>query len=184
MLFRSTPSGTGRRFACMLCGFGFDAKVAHDFAEQASRGLATYIRLSLKNFFAMKKHRFQVQLQDTGFEASAYFISIANSNQFGNNFTIAPKASLTDGLLDIVIATSKNKFSFIWQALKQLAGWNKLHAPSLVKNKKGLIYFQTDKLSITNLSNAPFHIDGDPVETAKELKIEIKKKCFRLLQPV
>jgi YegS/Rv2252/BmrU family lipid kinase len=171
------------RFACMLCGFGFDAKVAHDFAEQANRGLLTYIKLSLKNFFSMKKHHFQIQLQDTKFETKAYFISIANSNQFGNNFTIAPKASLTDGLLDIVIATSKNKVSFIWQVLKQLAGWNKLHAASFIQEKNGLIYFQTDKLSIINLSNAPFHIDGDPAETMKVLNIEVKKKCFRLLKP-
>ena len=28
------------------------------------------------------------------FTTEAFFISIANSNQFGNNFTIAPKASL------------------------------------------------------------------------------------------
>jgi len=27
------------------------------------------------------------------------------------------------------------------------------------------------------------HIDGDPAETPDELKIEIKKKCFRLIQP-
>jgi diacylglycerol kinase (ATP) len=171
-------------FACMLCGFGFDARVAHDFADQANRGLATYIRLALKNFFLMRKHRFQIQLKDTSFETEAYFISIANSNQFGNNFTIAPKASLTDGLLDIVIATSKNKISFITQVLKQLAGWNKLNETSVAKRNMGLIYFQTDKLTIINLSNAPLHIDGDPVETAKELRIEIKKKCFRLLQAV
>ena len=188
------------RFACMLCGFGFDARVAHDFADQANRGLTTYVRLALKNFFAMKKHRFQVQLQDTTFETKAYFISIANSNQFGNNFTIAPKASLSDGLLDIVIVTSKNKISFIWQTLKQLAGWNKLlrkesigQAESLVKENKtrpdgkvrrGLIYFQTDNLNIINLSNAPLHIDGEPAETVTKLKIAVKKKCFRLLQPV
>jgi diacylglycerol kinase (ATP) len=29
------------QFACMLCGLGFDAKVAHDFARQPKRGLTT-----------------------------------------------------------------------------------------------------------------------------------------------
>jgi YegS/Rv2252/BmrU family lipid kinase len=172
------------QFACMLCGFGFDARVAHEFADQKKRGLATYARLVLKNFFAMKKHWFQIQVQDTSIETEAYFISIANSNQFGNNFTIAPKASLSDGLLDIVIVTSKNKISFVWHTLKQLAGWNKLKAVSVVKENKGLIYFQTDKLKIINPSNAPLHIDGEPAETVTELNITIKKKCFRLLQPV
>ncbi len=171
-------------FACMLCGLGFDARVAHDFADQSKRGLATYARLAIKNFFSMKPCRFQLQLQHANIETDAYFISIANSNQFGNNFTIAPKASLSDGLLDIVIVTSKNKISFVWQTLKQLAGWNKLQAASVVKENRGLIYFQTDNLNILNLSNAPLHIDGDPAEAVTELKIEVKKKCFRLLQPV
>jgi YegS/Rv2252/BmrU family lipid kinase len=170
-------------FACMLCGFGFDANVAHDFADQTKRGFATYARVAIKNFFSMKKHRFQIQLQDTAFETKAYFISIANSNQFGNNFTIAPKASLTDGLLDIVIMTSKNKIGFVWNTLRQLAGWKKLQAASLVKENKGLIYFQTDKLSIINLSNAPLHIDGEPAGSVTELKITVLKKCFRLLKP-
>ena len=172
------------RFACMLCGFGFDARVAHDFADQQKRGLATYARLAIKNFFSMKPYRFQLLLQHKIIETDAYFISIANSNQFGNNFTIAPKASLSDGLLDIVIVTGKNKISFAWQTLKQLAGWNKLQAASLIKEKRALIYFQTDKLSIINLSNAPLHIDGEPAKAITELKITIKKKCFRLLQPV
>jgi diacylglycerol kinase (ATP) len=172
------------RFACMLCGFGFDAKVAHDFADQPKRGLATYAKLAIKNFLSMKPYRFQLQLQHKNIETDAYFISIANGNQFGNNFTIAPKASLTDGLLDIIIVTSKNKISFLWQILKQLAGWNKLKATSLVKENRGLIYFQTDQLNIINHSNAPLHIDGDPAETVMELKIVVKKKCFRLLQPV
>lgn len=177
------PSGTGSHFACMLCGLGFDASVAHDFADKPKRGLITYARLALKNFFSMKKYKFQIQLQDTAFETEAFFISIANSNQFGNNFTIAPKASLSDGMLDIIIVTSKNKISFIWQTLKQLAGWNKLHAASLIKEKKGIIYFQTDNLHIKNLSNAPLHIDGEPAEAVSELKITIQEKCFRLLQP-
>ncbi|HWR32807.1 MAG TPA: YegS/Rv2252/BmrU family lipid kinase, partial [Chitinophagaceae bacterium] len=171
------------RFACMLCGLGFDAKVAHDFADQPKRGLATYARMALKNFFSMKPYPFRLELEDATIEADAYFLSIANSNQFGNNFTIAPKASLSDGLLDIVIVTSKNKISFILQTLRQLAGLNKLHSSSLIKEKRGVIYFQTDKLTISNFSGAPLHIDGDPAKAERELKIEVIKKCFRLYQP-
>ena len=177
------------QFACMLCGLGFDAKVAHDFAQQPQRGLTTYIKQVVKNFFAAKTYLFELNVNNTRFSSDAYFISIANSNQFGNNFTIAPKASLTDGLLDIVIVTSQNKLSVLLQTLKQVSGRNKLlrkesfgHAISFIE-KKEVIYFQTDKLNIINHGQAPLHIDGDPAETPDELKIEIKKKCFRLIRP-
>jgi len=171
------------RFACMLCGLGFDAKVAHDFVDQPARGLATYMRLALKNFFTVKPYSFKIQLQHNKFETDAYFISIANSNQFGNNFRIAPKASLTDGLLDVVIITAQNKVGFVLQTLEQFVGWNALQAVPLIKRKSSAIYFQTNQISIINKSGAPLHIDGEPAETPKILNIEIKKKCFRLIQP-
>ncbi len=172
-----------QQFACMLCGLGFDAKVAHDFAEQPKRGLATYIKQVVKNFFSAKSYTFELTVNDQTFTIDAYFISVANSNQFGNNFTIAPKANLHDGLLDIVIVTNQSKLSVLLQTLKQISGNNKLQTETTKEKKKGVIYFQTERLTIRNLSQAPLHIDGDPAETPDELKIEIKKHCFRLIQP-
>ena len=171
------------RFACMLAGLGFDAKVAHEFADHPKRGLITYAQLTIKNFFSVKPFRFRIKLEKEKFDTEAFFISIANSNQFGNNFTIAPQASLTDGLLDIVIVTNQSKLGFLLQTLKQVAGWNVLKSSSIVTQKTGVIYFQTDKLEIINQSEAPLHIDGDPAETPNKLIIEVKKKCFRLIQP-
>ncbi|HEY5771156.1 MAG TPA: YegS/Rv2252/BmrU family lipid kinase [Chitinophagaceae bacterium] len=171
------------RFACMLAGLGFDAKVAQEFADHPKRGLMTYAQLTLKNFFSVKPFRFRIKLEKEKFDTEAFFISIANSNQFGNNFTIAPKASLTDGLLDIVIVTSQNKLSFLLQTLKQVAGWNVLASSSMVTKQNAVIYFQTDKLEIINHSEAPLHIDGDPAETPNKLLVEVKKTCFRLIQP-
>lgn len=171
------------QFACMLCGLGFDAKVAHDFAQQPTRGLATYVKQVVKNFFAAKTYSFKLKLTGQTLLVDAYFISIANSNQFGNNFTIAPKASLSDGLLDIVIVSNQSKLSVLMQTLKQVRGKNELQTTSVIEDKKGVIYFQTDKFSINNLSAAPLHIDGDPAETPTTIAIEVKNKCFRLIQP-
>ncbi len=170
-------------FACMLCGLGFDAKVAHDFAQQPKRGLTTYIKEVVKNFFSAKTYSFDISINDKSFSTDAYFISIANSNQFGNNFTIAPKASLSDGLLDIVIVTKQNKLSLLLQTLKQITGNNKLQTEAIEEKKRGIIYFQTNKLTVANNSEAPLHIDGDPAEIQSNLEIIVKEKCFRLYQP-
>jgi diacylglycerol kinase family enzyme len=137
----------------------------------------------LKNFFHAHTSSFEITIKQRTFPAEAYFISIANSNQFGNHFTIAPKASLSDGLLDIVIVTKQNKLSWIVQTLKQVRGRNKPVPETMIDDRKAVIYFQTDALSIKNLSQAPLHIDGDPAETPEQLKITVMKKCFRLLQP-
>jgi YegS/Rv2252/BmrU family lipid kinase len=169
-------------FACMLCGLGFDAQVAHDFAADPNRGLITYIKQSVKNFFTAKTYRFKIKSGKEEFETEAFFISIANSNQFGNNVTIAPKASIIDGLLDIVIVTKQNKLNLLLQTLKQVGGYNALIEKEIANSDASVIYFQTEALQIKNLSLAPMHIDGDPCGTTEELNIKIVKKCFRLIQ--
>jgi len=170
------------QFACMLCGLGFDARVAHDFAQQPKRGLGTYVKQVVRNFFSAKPYSFELQVHGKTLQTEAFFMSIANSNQFGNNFTIAPSASLSDGLLDIVIVTSQNKLSLLLQTFKQIRGKNKLQADTAIDKNKAVIYFQTDKLFIKNSSQAPLHIDGDPAETPDTVQVEVKKRCFRLIQ--
>jgi len=171
------------KFGCMLSGLGFDAQVAHDFANNASRGLLTYTQQSLYQYFKAHPYLFQIVLDNFSFYTDAFFISIANSNQFGNNFTIAPKASLADGLLDIVVVQKMNKAKLPFAILKQIRGNN--HLQQLVEDmaEKNILYFQTPALTIRNLKHAPFHIDGEPAETEEEYKIQLIKRCFKLYQP-
>jgi diacylglycerol kinase (ATP) len=171
------------QFACMLCGLGFDAQVAHDFANAPKRGLAMYVKKTIQNFFSSKAYSFVLTAGGKEIKTEAFFISIANSNQFGNHFTIAPKASLTDGLLDVVIMTKQNKLSILFQTLMQISGFNEVKKVEIVDEKASLIYFQTDALAIINKDEAPVHIDGDPVETIKELSISVLRDCFQLIYP-
>jgi YegS/Rv2252/BmrU family lipid kinase len=171
------------KFGCMLSGIGFDAKVAHDFALQPTRGLATYIQQSVKNFFKAQPYLFDITNAGVTFSSEAYFISIANSNQFGNNFTIAPKASLQDGLLDVIVVKKMSKIKMIWTILKQIRSGEVGTQKDRNFHKNDILYFQTDKLIIQNPELAPLHIDGDPAETAKKFEIEILPKAFKLILP-
>lgn len=171
------------RFACMLCGLGFDAKVAHDFANAPSRGLATYIRKTVRNFFTARPHRFTVETGGQRFDTRAFFISVANSDQFGNHFTIAPEASLTDGLLDVVIFNQQNKLRMLWQTWRQVQGGHYLQRGRIIEKQRGVVYFQAPVVTITNHDGALFHMDGDPVPTQSHFRFEILEKAFRLYRP-
>ena len=143
------------QFSCMLSGIGFDAKVAHDFSTKASRGLLTYTTQSLIQFFKAQPYQFEV--------------------------TIAPHASLNDGLLDIVIVQKMNKAKLPFAIIRQLRGNNKLQEMVEKTNNKNILYFQTPSLTIKNLKHAPFHVDGEPRETADVFEVEIIKDCFNLI---
>lgn len=170
-------------FSCMLCGLGFDAQVAHDFAKENSRGIGTYIKKTFENFIVARPYSFEIISQGKSFAAEAFFISIANSNQFGNQITIAPKACLNDGMLDIVLVKKMSKVRVIWAILKQILSGSVMEHNEKTFHQKEVIYIQTSQLIIHNLALAPLHIDGDPAVTAKKFVIKIIPDAFKLIQP-
>lgn len=172
-----------KKFSCMLCGLGFDAQVAHDFAKQKKRGLSTYIKQSTKNFFKARHYNFELIMDGKALNSEAFFISIANSNQFGNNFTIAPQASLHDGLLDIVVVNKMSKLRMIWTILKQVRNGQVRMYEDKKYHKNDIHYFQAKKIIIKNPGLAPLHIDGDPAATSHIFEIEIIENAFKLLIP-
>lgn len=171
-----------QHFSCMLCGLGFDAQVAHDFAKQKKRGLLTYVEQTFKNFFAAKPYSFSLLIDGKTIKTEAFFISVANSNQFGNNVTIAPKASISDGLIDIVIVKEMSKSRLLYSLLKQIK-MGELTSAEKKYHTEDVLYYQVKSASIQNLSGAPLHIDGNPAGTSESFEIKIKEKAFKLLQP-
>jgi YegS/Rv2252/BmrU family lipid kinase len=167
-------------FSCMLSGIGFDAQVAHDFDRQEKRGFWKYAQLTLKNLAGIKTYAFNLKAKEVDLNLDAYFISIANSNQFGNQFTIAPKASLQDGMLDIVAVEKTNLFLLLLRVL-----WH-IRFGTFTNDfgkRKGITYFQTDHLFIENKEAAPFHIDGDGKQTATKFEVQIIPAAYSLLMP-
>ncbi len=171
------------QLSCMLCGIGLDAQVAYDFSLQKKRGLTTYLRQSFKNFLKASPYPFEVEVKEAKFSVDAYFICIANSNQFGNNFTIAPEASLNDGLLDIIVVRKMSKPRILWSVIRQMKAGRIRNYEEEKFLIKDILYFQTDKIKIYNPASAPLHIDGDHKQTDKKFEIEILPSAFRLIQP-
>ena len=166
-------------FSCMLSGIGFDAEVAHDFARTKKRGLWTYVRISASHFLNAVEYPFVLKIDGREIDTEAYFISIANGNQFGNNFTIAPKASLTDGLLDIIVVQKMSKLQVLASVFYQMKYGDVQEG---IFKKQGVLYFQASELEIHNPKLAPLHVDGDPAESARKIKVKILPSVISLVR--
>lgn len=82
-------------FFC-TAGLGFEAHVAHAFAQQPIRGLPTYVRTAFRALWAYKPQRFRLD----GQEKELFSLTFANAGQFGNNAWMAPTANIADGRLE------------------------------------------------------------------------------------
>ncbi len=169
-------------FSCMLSGLGFDAQVAHDFAIQKKRGLLTYIILCFKHFFSSKDYSFTITINGKQIQEDALFVSIANSNQFGNKVTIAPKASLSDGLIDLIVVKKTNRLLSAFYLIKHILLGKIQDKVSMMRSSNKIIYLQSANLKIENPQKAPLHIDGEPVKTAEVIDIKVVPNAFKLLQ--
>jgi diacylglycerol kinase family enzyme len=170
-------------FSCMLTGLGLDAAVAESFAKSGKRGLFNYTTKSIVEFLKAAPFPFTLKTGSIKIDSNAFFISIANSNQFGNNFTIAPKASLHDGLLDVVVVKKMWKVKMLYAIARQLNGGYNVFGNNSNPESEDIIYLQTPSLTILNPAMAPMHIDGDPVPTSAFLNIRIIPSAFNLIVP-
>jgi YegS/Rv2252/BmrU family lipid kinase len=172
-----------RHFACMLAGIGMDAAVAERFAQSSTRGLMTYTTQTLIEFFKAHPYQFEVCIDNFSFFTDAFFISVANSNQFGNNVTIAPLASISDGLLDVIIVQKMSKAALPFALLRQLRGNNKLKDLAAAVGTQHVLYYQAKNVHVRNLQLAPLHIDGDPFAADENISFAIDPLSINLLVP-
>jgi diacylglycerol kinase (ATP) len=166
-------------FACMLSGMGFDAEVAHHFATEKNRGLGKYTWLTAKTFFHTTPYTFRVKANNQEFSTAAYFICVANSNQFGNHITIAPRASISDGMLDVIVVRKQFKPLLLIRLLRHLLS-GKVKDIGEAQHEP-VLYFQTSQLYIENLDNAPLHIDGEARPNTVEMSYNIMPHYFELI---
>lgn len=172
-----------RRFGCSVCGLGFDATVAHEFAAKKIRGLKTYIMLTAKTLFTSRAYPFSIDTENGKSDTDAFFISILNGNQYGNQMKIAPHADLTDGKLDIVIAEKMNKVSFALRMLKLVFTGKPEVSDKKAGSKKQISYFQSGSISIANKEMALMHIDGEPLPAAPIVDICVIGNAYKLIRP-
>jgi diacylglycerol kinase family enzyme len=76
-----------------------------------------------------------------------------------------------------------SKLTMPFSVMHHIAGNNLPLHVSDIRDKKNIIYLQTDKIKILNPGLAPLHIDGDPTETWPSFEIRILPNCFKLIQP-
>ena len=160
-------------FFC-TCGVGFDAIIGALFDKSKQRGLISYIRIAISEFFRFKPEKFTLSInQGESVQYSAFLVTIANASQYGNNAFIAPMAKLKDGLLDVCILAPFNLFrspQIAWQ----------LFSGKLYKNRYAT-YLQGSSINITRASDGLIHLDGETYTMGKELQISIIPKGLNVL---
>ena len=153
-------------------GTGFDAHVAWKFSTSNTRGFFTYAKIALSELFKYKIEKYELIFNDQMIDIPAFIVTIANSNQFGNNAYVSPESKLDDGFLRLIIV---KPFPFYYMPLLIYRLFNK----SLLKSKF-VDHFTLKKLCI----NSPFQkvqLDGESIIMGRKINIEVIPSCLNII---
>jgi len=162
----------GMPFFC-TCGMGFDAFISMKFAMAGKRGPITYVENVLKAGLSYKPETYEIE-DETGTQTyKAFLISVANASQYGNDAYIAPQASMSDGLLDVIIM---EPFDMLQAAQVSIDMFNK----TINKNSQ-IKTFHSKHIHIHRSQPGVIHYDGDPIMADADVDIVIKEKGIRVV---
>ena len=159
-------------FFC-TCGMGFDAFVSMKFAEAGKRGPITYVENVLREGLKYKPETYTIEDESGTLQYKAFLISCANASQYGNNAYIAPQASMSDGLMDVIIMEPFDVFEAPQISIE-------MFSKTLDKSSK-IKTFRTRHLHIHRDEPGVIHYDGDPVMTGADIDIELKPKGINII---
>ena len=163
------------RVVASIAGIGFDARVARRMKQTKVRGLQAYAKIILTDYPTYKEHTYRLNIDGNEIERKAWFISFANSNQFGYNTAIAPLAQLDDGLIDVCIV---DRIPLLHLPMT---------APLLYLNhfelSQHVEYFKAHEVTVYNNEEKWVNIDGEGERIGTELHFRNVRKSLKVLVP-
>ena len=154
----------GHAFFC-TAGLGFDAHVSQHFAQAGSRGLRTYLQVTLREYRRYRPVVVQANLDGRQLRTSCYVLAFANASQYGNNAYIAPRADLRDGLLDVCLIDELPPLRAFRVSLAMAMG--------NLPQSRAAEYFRVPRGRVTAEAPIGFHVDGDYLGHATEFEVDL-----------
>lgn len=158
-----------------MAGMGFDAHISSVFAGNKKRGLAGYVKLGLKEISKYKAQTYSINIDGVDYQRQAFALSVANSSQYGNNAFVSPKASVTDGLLDVCIIKPFPLYKL------PIMGYVMFNAKG---DKSNMIEILKGKdIKISRPFEDAVHVDGEPFFMGENIEISINPLSLNIIIP-
>lgn len=162
-----------------LASIGFDSYVLKSTPPSLKRkyGKLAYIYTGLKTVFSYKSTPIYVEFKDGDIikKKKCYFMVIGNVSIYGSPYVkMTPKASVTDGLLDVCLFKKENFINYFRYFLGAIF---RIHTQF-----PDVEYFQTEKLYVESRKPIMVETDGD-VWGELPITFSIINKGLKILLP-
>ena len=169
-----TGPGAGSSFTVMA-GLGFDAHVVADAPEglKAAVGWPAYLVSALSH---LTDDPFECSITVDGgepIERTVRTVLVANASELQGGVDVAPDASISDGLLDVVIVAPDGVADWLRIAQDVVTGKDRESVP--LERVRGR------RVEISTVAPQVCQLDGDPVGEATHLAVEVRPLALRMV---
>ena len=162
-------------FFISIAGIGFDCIVAREYAKYKRRGFLTYLKVVTEEYVNYRPRRYTIEVNGEVLKRKALFISFANSDQFGYGASIAPTASVDDGLLDVIIM--KKPMMIELPILASLLYWKRIDL------SRQFEIIKAKELIVKTRRRRWVNIDGEPLKMKKKLSVKVHPQSLNIIIP-
>jgi diacylglycerol kinase (ATP) len=157
-------------------GLGVDAEIIKKYHESGKRTLASYIKSTIKASFNYKPKLLSYTIENCKYKIKPLLLFVSNSNEMGYKMSLTPKASLSDGFLDLVIVPKINLLKqsvFGVQVLTKNIHKNKNITKRLIKELN--VYLEKKQEYLIQIDGEPFCLN------AEHIQIQILEKSLTII---
>jgi len=159
------------KFFANVAGIGFDARIAYMTKKNKKRGFLPYFSTSVKQSTKFKPANLNIELDGKRIQGEYAAAVVANASMYGYHFTIAPEASLQDGIMDIMLIKKSPLYKYFLTSYRFLN--RSLHLSKITET------YQGRKLTITLAEKDYLHVDGEGYESVETIGLLEKRKNSR-----
>ncbi len=158
------------KFFLSIAGAGYDSQVARRYEFFPGRGFKTYFLAIITSFYQYKPLEYEINIDGVTIKRTALLVTVCNSSQYGYGFRISPKASLTDGLLDVVIVKKPEPWRVPFVLFNIAIG--------LAHKSKCFEILQGKHVELFGNKKRWVNLDGETVRLDQTLNFEVEKNSI------
>lgn len=158
-----------------IASIGFDSEVQeHVLGTRLPLGPFVYAYGALAVVTGWRPARFTGTADGVPFALTGWSVGVANSGVYGGGMRLAPRASVHDGLLDLVCTAALSRLGFL-SALPELFLGTHVRRPAITVRPVRTVVLDADR---------PFRVfaDGDPLATLP-CTVTVRPGALRVLLP-
>lgn len=145
----------GAAWAVNIMGIGFDAAVAARMNRRVrlTGGAFAYVTAVLQELATHRAGEIELEIDGATWHGRALLVALANAVSYGGGMKIAPQASVTDGLMDVILVGEISKPAFLRAFPRVFRGTHLTH-PAITA-------WQAKRVTVRSAAPQPVLLDGD-----------------------